>query len=273
MIVSIEGNEATGKTTLALTAPLPIVMFSLDLGAERAIYGTHYEQFFKGLDVHFQRYVKGQEPDDYTQHDITVYELPTPIQLDNDKLMGYMEQWQYFIGIFARAIVDPYVKTVVVDTMTLLRKNKCDAYLQELQGQGKPRKQLQQMEYSHPDGAIRTLYTYAQSAGKNFIGVHHLRPHYTQQLNRDGTVESMPQGEEIDGVRDTLRYVDVALRNEKDKGKLKSQIVKCGPNLGFEGTPIANATWDKLVEMLEVGWHGRPYDRRHPEAETSDAGK
>ena len=36
-MLSIEGDEATGKTTLAYSAPLPIVGFAYDMGIERAI--------------------------------------------------------------------------------------------------------------------------------------------------------------------------------------------------------------------------------------------
>lgn len=272
VILSIEGNEATGKTALALTAPLPIVMFSLDMGSERALYGALYEKYFDGLKIQTHRYQPlkpGEKPPAYEGNDITVYQLPAPIQLDNMRLVGYMEQWDYFMQVYAKAIQDPNVATVVVDTMTLLRKNKCDAYLQELQQGGRARKQLTQIEYGHPDGAIRSLYTFAQSLGRNFIGIHHLRPHYVT-IMRNGQEESVPDGtDEIDGVRDTQRYVDVGLRNVKDKdGKLKSRFIKCGPNLSYEGMEIPNMTWDRLVSMLETGWHGPKYQRRIAEVES-----
>ncbi|KKK87943.1 hypothetical protein LCGC14_2748140, partial [marine sediment metagenome] len=47
MLLSIEGDEATGKTTLAYSAPLPIVGFAYDMGIERAIKGGKYEELFK----------------------------------------------------------------------------------------------------------------------------------------------------------------------------------------------------------------------------------
>lgn len=261
MIISLEGQEATGKSTFAYTAPLPIVAFSLDLGHERAIYGTQFMEHFAGLKIEVNPYSK--VPKSYKSNDITIYELPSPVQVDDKRLVGYMEQWEYFINIFADAMQDPNVSTVVVDTMTLLRKNKCDAYLQELQVGGKVRKQLLQIEYGQPDGAIRALYTHAKSFGKNLVAVHHLRDHYASGVNRDGQIESMPDGtQEIDGVKDTLRYVDVSLRMTKTSGRLTSLIGKCGPNLAYEGNPVPDATWDRLVNMLETGWHGKPFPRR-----------
>ncbi|KKL24352.1 hypothetical protein LCGC14_2416150, partial [marine sediment metagenome] len=56
MLLSIEGDEATGKTTLAYSAPLPIVGFAYDMGIERAIKGGKYEELFKGLDIEIVPY-------------------------------------------------------------------------------------------------------------------------------------------------------------------------------------------------------------------------
>ena len=259
MIISIEGDEATGKSTFAYTAPLPIVGFSLDMGTERAIYGTEYERHFKGLDIEVVSY-----PDEigYEVNDITIYEMPAPIQMNPDSLTGYMEQWNYFMNIFAKAVQDPAVKTVVIDTMTLLRKNKCDAYLQEIQ-EKKPRKQLLQIEYGHPDGEIRRLFTFAQALKKNLVVVHHLRPVYETVVTSEGVKDSMPNGKfEHDGVRDINRLIDIRIRNTKIKGVPSSEICKCGSNLGLEGNKLPGMTWNMLVSMLEADWHGTPFDKR-----------
>src|SRR5260221_3751757 len=136
MIISIEGAEATGKSTFAYTAPLPIVGFSLDLGSERAIYGTQWDKYFNGLKIETHTYMPEQKPAPYSGNDITIYEMPSPMQMDPNRLIGYMEQWSYFIHIFAEALQDREVGTIVIDTATLLRKNKCDAYLQEMQQVG-----------------------------------------------------------------------------------------------------------------------------------------
>lgn len=268
MIVSVEGHEKTGKTTFAYTAPLPIVSFSLDMGHERALYGAMYPKFFEGLDIQVVPYVKGAKMVPATA-DITVYELPSPMQLDVDKMLGYIEQWDYFLDRYVDAMMDKRTGTVVVDTMTLMRKNKINAYLQELQGQGKARKQLQQIEYGHPDGAIRDLYVFAKSAGKNLVATHHLRDHYSPGL-RDGQVTTVADGTfEIDGVKDTAKFVDVGIRMGKDKGKLMATIDVCGPNLAFEGTSHPNLTWDKLVDVIELGWHGTPFMRRTERVEVA----
>lgn len=273
MIVSLEGHEKTGKSAWAYTAPLPIVSFSLDMGHERAIYGTLFPKFFEGLTINIVPYVKGMKLKDELQSpaDITIYELPSPMQLDADKLAGYMEQWDYFLDRYVEHMTNKVTKTIVIDTMTLMRKHKVNAYLQELQGQGKARKQLQQIEYGHPDGAIRDLYTFAKSAGKNLIATHHLRDHYAPGMSRDGVITTVADGTfEIDGVKDTARFADVVLRMEKDKtGKLETLLVTCGPNLQFEGNKYPNNTWDKLVDIIELGWHGQPFQRRTARLESA----
>lgn len=276
MLLSLEGSESTGKSTLAYTAPLPIISFSLDLGHSRALYGTQFEKHFQNLSIEVVEYKKGVEAPRIEGKDILVYELPSPIQLDPDRLVGYMELWAYFIPVYVEAI-QKKGGTIIIDTMTLLTRYKREAYLQELQEKstGRPRKQLMQLEYGHPDSAIRSLYTFAQSTKHNLVVVHHLRDHYVSQVGRDGAVESVPDGtEEIDGIRDTFRYVDVALRNEKDKkGNLQSLFMKCGPNLAFEGTRVPNLTWNGLVDMLSLNWHGEPYERRAGiEKETVESG-
>lgn len=266
MIISVEGQEATGKSTLLYTAPLPIVCFSLDMGHERSLYGAKFGEFFKGLKIEFVKYPKGTT-ESYKGNDITVFELPPPIQLDPMRVVGYMEQWEYFVNLFAELIQDDEVATVGIDTMTILTKNKRDAYLQELQKKAQPgqtpRKQLQQIEYGHPDGQIRNLYTSASSMGKNLIAVHHLRDHYAPMLNADGQMTTGPDGTlEIDGIKDTPRFVDIRLTNEKKGGVISSKFTKCGYNLELEGTTIPNLNWDSLVNILEMNWNGRPFPRR-----------
>lgn len=276
MIINVEGEEKTGKSTFAYTAPLPMVVFSFDMGHERAIYGKLYPEFFQELDIAIHKYQKptvawangkasakvAYEP--FT-HDMTVYELPKPMQLDPNVVEGFMAQWAYFLTICAAAMQDPNVQTIVIDTATLLYKNKCDAYLEELNAKGSgTRKQLLQIEYGHPNGEIRSVYDLATATGKNLVTVHHLRDHYVTMPNSKGEIESRPDGTmETDGMKETARKVDIALRIEKRKdGSLWGTMPTCGPNLAMEGTPLPNPTWDMIMSTVELGWHGKPFPRR-----------
>lgn len=257
MLLSIQGAESTGKTTLAYSAPLPIMGFSFDLGSERALYGSKYDELFKGLDIQIISY-QSEEP--ARGADITIYEMPQPIQLNQEALTGFMEQWAYFIKLFSTAATNPAIKTIVIDTMTLARRIKADAYLQELQegAKGRPRKQLLQIEYGHANDAIRNLYTLLGGIKKNLVAIHHETDERKDMVDKDGAVVSMITGNKIlEGLTQTHRYVDIALLTEKEKGNIKSTFLKCGYSLGLEGTPIQNPTWDKIVDMVDMALDGR----------------
>lgn len=272
MIVSSEGEPSTGKSTWAHTSPLPIVSFSFDLGFDRAVYGTQFDKYFKGLKVVKHKYNMQvtEAPKIVAGDDITCYEMVPPLQADPSRLTGFMELWNYFNGAFVEACINPAVSTIVIDTLTLLTKYKQDAYLQELQqktplGQ-QARQQLQQIEYGRPNSDIRTVINTANGMGKNLVVTNHLRDEYKQGVKPDGSVGSMPTGQlEHDGVKDIMRLVDVQIRQEKVGGKLESRIIKCGPNLSYEGMKLSNLDWDGLVTLLNTGWHGTPYPRRKPE--------
>lgn len=283
MILSIEGEEKTGKSSIAYTAPLPIVAFNLDMSWSRAIYGKLHPEYFKDLKIKAEPYKKptvtwtnGQatakvEYEPYAGNDITIYEMPAPLQVDTNKVEGFMAQWAYFMTIYVAAVQDPLVKTVVIDTGTLLYKNKCDAYLEELNTrEGKVRKQLLQVEYGRPNEGIRSVYSFAKSTGKNLITVHHLRQHYAQRLARDGSIETYADGTlETDGMRETDQHVDVVLRVEKRKdGSIVGSMPVCGLNLAVENTPIPGPTWDKLIDVIEMGWYGPKFDRRNGKDES-----
>jgi len=284
VIINVEGEEKSGKSSFAYTAPLPLVVFSTDLGHQRAIYGKLYPEFFQGLKIQEVKYKKPQiewvngqarakvEWEPFTGNDITVYEMPIPMQIDLNKVEGFMAQWSYMLTIYLAAMQDELVQSVAMDTMTLVYKNKCEAYLEELNTRGGgARKQLLQVEYGHPNEGIRSLYDLARASGKNLVAVHHLRDHYVSRPKASGEIESVADGTlETDGMRETNKKVDIVLRIEKKDGKLWGKMPTCGPNLAMENTPILSPTWDSLMDMVEMGWHGPKFPRRGKEG-VSDA--
>lgn len=266
MIISVEGHAGTGKSNFIFSGPLKVVVFSTDMGHNRALYGSMFKKFYEGLKIQKVPYKAGtadKVKDAYKDFDITVYELPSPIQMDPKKVIGCTEQWSYFQEIYVHLFGDPEVQTIGIDTMTLLRKLRIDARIQELQAGGKPREQLMQIEYGIPDGDIRNLYGLANSFQRNLIVSHHLRDHYVS-VQKDGKVETVPDGTfEIDGLKDTERMVDIFMRTEKTKsGELQTKMTKCGYDLTKEGIPIVEATWDKVINMISLSWNGEPFPVR-----------
>lgn len=264
MLLSIEGEEATVKTTLGYTAPLPIVGFQFDIGQNRAINGAMFDKYFKSLKIEtirFNRFGKNEiDPSNppWTGNDITIFELPQPIQLDTRKHEGYIALWDYFISLLGMAASDSNISSIVLDTATIARRIKVDAYLEELNvtavREGKAiRKQLLQIEYGHANDAIRNIYSLMATLDKNFISIHHLRDEYKPQLV-NGTMDNAPTGNRIlEGLDGTYRFFDVCVRNEKVKGALTSKILKCGYNLSLEGVTLSqeNINWNSLVGLIE----------------------
>ena len=260
VLLSIEADEKCGKTTMALTAPLPIVCFSFDLGTDRAINGTKYDEWFKGLKIEHVPYGAGTS---WSGNDITIYDLPWPLQLNQDLLSGFTDLWSYFMQLFVRAAMDQTISTIVVDTMTLCRRVRAEAHLQTLQEDSiaekkRPRKQLLQIEYGPVNNSIRSLYDAAKTMDKNLIAVHHLTDEYKPQLKSDGTVESMATGARIlEGLTGTYRAIGTAVRSEKVGTKFFSKIVVCGDNPVLEGMSIVDCSWDTLVGMISSSLGGR----------------
>ena len=262
MITSIEGDEATGKTTLAYTGPLPIVGFQFDMGAERAIYGGRFVQHFEGLDIHQEPYNPGLKADTLTwPHDITVFELPQPIQLSGTRIVGCKELWEYFIVLVAKAMSDPKVRTIVIDTMTVARRVKAEAHLQDLQEHPKPgaepRIRLQQVEWGPPNDAVRNLFTMASGLKKNLVAIHHLTDERGTTFDKDGVAQSVLTGNRmLEGLNHTYRFVDIALRMTKVRGKgtvVVAEMLKCGYNLALEGITKENPCYDDIIDWVNMG--------------------
>ena len=259
MLVSIEGDAKTGKTTFLYTAPLPIVSFSFDMGIERAIHGVKFEEWFKDCKMQVIPYIVGAEPvPAWADYDITIYELPPPIQLQGIRVVGFAALWDYFIQLVVAAITDPTVRTIGIDTMTLARRVRADAFLESLQVKAERenkdiRERLTQFEWAVPDGDIRNLYATCEGYKKNLVTIHHLTDERTDGIDKDGRiVQGMLTGKRIlEGLKNTDRLVDTGLRfSIKDKQPLAT-FVTCGNNLSLEGVSLASPMWDTVMQVIE----------------------
>ena len=259
-ILSLEGHEKCFKTTTAYTAPLPIVGFQFDQGHGRALYGTKFKDYFDGLDIEIITYKPGMKYEvnskPWVDKDITIFILPPPIQLDPRNLKGFEDMWNYFIMYYIEALQDVTVSSVVIDTATLARSTRADAFLeikQKTREANDPiRTNLLQIEYKDPNDAIRTIIASAQALQKNLILVHHLKEKYEPTM-KDGVRTMQFMGNyELEGYSKTNQAVDWAVRNTKDsQGNVQSLITVCGDDISLEGTVLPPVTWDMLASMVE----------------------
>jgi len=268
MLLSIEGEEATGKTTLAYTAPTPSVGFQFDLGSDRAIYGAKYGELFEGKKIVTVPYGKEAVPQ-WNGNDITIYELPTPIQLEGVRVQGALELWLYFVQLANKSLVDPGVASIIIDTMTIARKLRADAYLQTLQDKAftpdgkrrqniEVREQLIQIEWGKPNGSIRDLYIAGGGARKNLAAVHHLTDERMDKMVESRMERGVLTGNRIlDGLSDTYRFVDVAVRTTTKGQMVSCTVLKCGYALSIKGTSLENPTWESLTNTINMATGGR----------------
>lgn len=299
MIISVEAEQKKGKTTFAYTGPLPIVGFSFDMGIERALQGSRHH-WFEGLKIHVEPWDRetvihataasqllwkpGQKA---AGADIIIYELPPPIQLGSILVKGVRELWEHFSYCCSEALQDFNIQCTVIDTGTLARRVKADAYLQSLQeswiaahegnakrgiyeeGNSKMRERLIQIEWAAANDAMRDIYATAQGLHKNLVVTHHLTDERKEVLvhnNGRTEKENVATGERIlEGLANTPRYVDIAMRIDtwKDPAvvgaptQLVAKIQNCGYNLDLEGDSIPNPTWDKVADRVMMSLGGR----------------
>ena len=257
MLLALEGEECCGKTTLAYTAPCPIVGFAFDMGIERALSGAKHE-LFEGLKMQVKSYHDITAVPCWEGYDITIYELPQPIQLDSVQVKGAEPLWSIFIQLIAASYRDQQVRSIVVDTMTVARRVKADAYLEALQKNNPNRERLIQIEYATTNDAIRSLYTTGAGIKKNLIAVHHLTDERRETVDSNGKVVQALTGNRIlEGLAQTYRYMDIALRLRADEGKVSAQFMKCGYNLSLKGMSVPNPTWNTICQMVEDTLGGR----------------
>lgn len=272
MIISIEGEEKSGKSTFAYSAPLPIVSFSFDMSHDRAINGTQHERLFKGLGINVVT-VRGSEPVPPVDRgaDITVYSAPAPMQMDPNKTTGMLAWWEKWNMAILQQIEQP--GTLMLDTMTLLRNHRVDAH-----AESGGWRQLTQIMYGVPNTSIRDIYIYCKSYSKDLVALHHLRAKWGKVMVDGKIVDGPLDGQfEANGLSDTGKYVDVVLRMARaattDKrrdaeGKefsatMKGSIQLCGYNPGLEGLPLLDPDWNSVVDLITgAGWAGEPFARR-----------
>lgn len=283
LITELEGQTSTGKSTFLYTMPTPLVVAAFDSGAVRALYGSKHE-WFSNQDIRIIQY-----PMDTTvlqelksiwkrsPNAITVHLFPQPLQT-GVAIQGCMRLWNDFSTVSQMVIADPDIPSFAVDTMTIARRVAADCHLEWMQKNKRAddpmRQQLLQVEWGKPGDMVRSWYTQAQNQSeafmasgvqKHFVVSHHL----TETRDKAGQVITRANGDpvlEMEGLHNTYRFVDVALRLEQvavdspvEKGKkvlvIQGTFQKCGYNLSLKDSTLLMSTWDNLVRVINTSLH------------------
>jgi len=269
-ITAICGDEGTGKTSMALTFPKPLRHFDIDVGGyRRAIWRLSSE---------------GVESKGY----------PRPIQISKlmgsqgtpttrisipKKVEGMKELWQQIVTDFVAACTDTEVKTIVIDSATLLWNICHQSHLQELQEKqlaihkkAKPnipfdendyRERLQPMEYGPANDRMRTILHTARSFSKNLVLVHYPTDEYgTIPDSKGNMVEGKTGAIIIDGFKETKKLVDLvvwtSIKETMNAGVKEKQPVAKITKCGLEGAGLAAvglevpATYEGIVNLVNL---------------------
>jgi len=220
MVLSIEGREGKGKSTLALSAPDPIVLFDFDYGLEGVI------------DSFLEAGKKILVPEtSFKYHDVT----------DPDE---WVVLWERYKTDFLRALDCDKIRTIVVDTGT-------EAWeLIRLARHGKLT-QIMPHHYGPMNAEFRDLFRKVYDSDKNFVVTHKLKAKYVNDKRTDEY--------EMAGFGDTPYTVQVAVRvwrkHPEDGGDFGLTIQKCRPNAGLEGSDLVEpmSTFQFLASTVFEG--------------------
>ena len=235
-VTTIYGEPGTCKTSIALTWPKPIAVYDLENGLRRA-WGIG----------------KLLESGSVVKHTVTI---PTKsLTIRYSKLTGYSEAWQSFTGQVQQDLDSKKFKTILWDTGTTIWSLVRDGYLQELQSDGKTRKQLQQIEYGEPNRRMETLYQLVKAYDIHLVVTHHEKDEYINELaangkpitDQDGNPKSITSGNKLpDGFKQTLALSDLVLFTTLKDNKPIAKITKSLYGLSLRGEIIEWPTYELL---------------------------
>lgn len=271
-ITAIVGDEGTGKTTMALTFPRPLVHFDIDVGGYRRA---------------------AWRLEDTT--DITTKSYPMPIQTSKlmgqttdassrirvpKKVEGMKEMWQQIVQDFVDACQNQEVKTLVLDSSTLLWNINHKTELQMIQERqvarqkkekaNQPwddndyRERLQPIEYGPANDRMRTLLHTARSFQKNLVLVHYPTDEYGAVPDGKGGMGEGKTGKVIlDGFKETVKLVDLVVWTRileqavQGGGKEKypvAKFAKCGiEHMGLKAVGMeVVASYEAIINLRDM---------------------
>lgn len=271
-IVAICGDEGTGKTTMSITFPKPLRHFDIDVGGfRRAIWRLTAEG------IESKSYPKPIQMDKLKG---SVGEPSTRITIPK-KVEGMKELWQVIVEDFVESCLNPEIKTIVLDSATLLWNICHNSHLQELQerqvakwrndpktrntpfDENDYRERLQPMEYGPANDRMRTILHTARSYQKNLILTHYPTDEYGTVADGKGNMVEGKTGRKVlDGFKETVKLVDLvgwtSIKESIEGGvPTKTPIFKIS-KCGIEGAGLSAvgletiATYDGVANLVNL---------------------
>ena len=218
LILSAEGGQKVGKTTLAMSAIDigPIALLDYDFGGEGVL-------------------------DKYDQSKIWHLPLlsPTSMLLDeNTQHAAYKEAWEKAKNAYYTALADARIRNIIIDTASEFREAQLLAHFGRL-SKNLPR------NYGEPNAEMRKLIRAAyERPDINFILLHTVKDEYVDDNKTGNKVFS--------GFNGVPGLVQMVVRMWKHGKEYGMTIVDCRHKRSLEGTelPAVIATFPQLLNLV-----------------------
>lgn len=223
--LSLVGKKKTAKSTVALSAPLPIVYFDFEIGLRRVE----------------PRYLPDMSK--VTVHNI---EPVNQLKLKADPDLA-IKHWEKILRLYNTALEDPNIKSIVFDTFTAMWEAKRMAHLGAIRKTEPSRSNLNKYEYFVPNTEMKELFVQASLHEKVLITIHHTTAEY---------MAGEETGEETaDGWKQTGDLVDVEfwMTKVRKDGKTipRGEFRTCGPSMAVEGMTMDEPTFAEIDALVE----------------------
>jgi hypothetical protein len=218
LILSVEGGQKVGKTTLAMSAMGigPIAILDYDFGGEGVL-------------------------ERYNQGEVWYMPLVSPVCMlldENTQNAAYREAWEKAKNAYYAALADPRIRTIVIDTASEFREAQLLAHFGRL-SKNLPR------NYGEPNAEMRKLIRAAyERPDLNFIMLHTVKDEYVDDIRTGHKVFSG-----FNGVPGLVQMVVRMWKRDKDYGLT---IIDCRHKRSLEGAelPAVVANFTQLLNLV-----------------------
>jgi hypothetical protein len=178
-----------------------------------------------------------------------------------DVLVGKMELWDEITTKYVEVLNDPKYAVVGFDTGKVLWEIDHQSYLQEIQLAGlkdkpnsSPRKTLQPIEYSNPNGRFTSVIGLARATQTDLFLVNHERPKYISAIV-NGEVKEIPSPTEVelDGFSKTGNFADWMFQTRGGGEDVSASILKSPIGSRFVGLPFKPPTFNSFWSIIQAG--------------------
>ena len=266
MIFVLWGEDKSQKNTLALSFPKPLVDMEFDIGgfdrANRNLPHLPIKDWTNQGLIKLEQYIV---PMQFGSMD-PIENIIRPSKI----IVGMKELFYQFATKFIQHLQDSDLKTIVIDTGTLLYEVTCMGYLQEkqeiqinpdgsmkLDRNGKVqelRVSLLPIEYREPYIRMRGFIYQAKAHKKNLVLTHHASDEYGMVRQKDGSTALAKTGNRVlHGWSQLGDGADVMAHTYWDKTKMKPYCkVELAEVKELEDMVFEEPTYDKIRQVIKM---------------------